>query len=140
MPDESPIPCEGLLGSEYFKNSHALSNFKYKYLRVGEIFSLFKNRKLIDQRNDYIKKESEFASENEIDNPSVPVKNISHYQPDELDDEISGIWDDKISLGERQHLQFANKAIVEDLDITEKVSVFNMGHLEIFLELNSGKK
>ena len=85
-----------------------------------------------------MKRESASIAENETDKTSVLVKNISHYQPDELDDNIFGIFDDQFSLGERHYLQFANSATVEDLDSPEEITLFNMRHLEIFSIFNSG--
>ena len=40
--EDFPIPCEGLLGAEYFENSHAILDFEHQCIRVGGKCSIFK--------------------------------------------------------------------------------------------------
>ena len=48
VPEDFPIPCEGLLRSKYFEIYHALLDFERKFIRIGGKFAAFKERKPVE--------------------------------------------------------------------------------------------
>ena len=71
VPEDFPIPCEVLLGSEYFEISHALLDFERKFMRIGEKFSAFKGRKPLEHTREEAEQNNTGTSKTEGDDTSA---------------------------------------------------------------------
>ena len=115
VPEHFPIPCEGLLGAEYFEISHALLNFEHKFIQIGKKSSAFKERKLADHTSEEVARNNTEASRTEEDDTSVQEIETNDHQSNELEYSVYDAWDNRTSLGERHHFQNVNLETVEDL-------------------------
>ena len=102
VPEDFPIPCEGLLGTEYFETSHSLLDFGNKFLKVGEKYSAFRNRKTLNPKNNSENKEILLSQELEDET----IK----WESNEFLEE----WDPETSLAEQYQLQVAIETTGED--------------------------
>ena len=131
--EDFPTPCEGISGAEYFEESCAMLDFGLRLLKNGENYSRFMDREPIDlnwskedvvQTNDFLETKENKTSED--DACKYPFSNSKEG------DDIAGSWKDEFILGEEYHLQLVTQGIREDLDISQKISLFDENHLDIF--------
>ena len=92
VPEDFPIPCEGLLGAEYFETSHSLLDFGKKFLKVGEKYFAFRNRKPSNPKS--ILENKRILSTTEIKNEDIK------WQSNEFLED----WDPETSLAEKYQL------------------------------------
>ena len=57
VPEDFLIPYEGLLGTGYFETSHSLLDCGNKFLKDGEKYSAFRNRKTLNLKSNLENKE-----------------------------------------------------------------------------------
>ena len=84
MPEDFPIPCKGLLGSEYFEISHALLDFEREFIRIGEKFSAFKGGKPVEHTKEEADQNNAGTFKTEGDDTSAQEIEKSDYQSDEF--------------------------------------------------------
>ena len=99
--EDFPIPCEGILGAEYFEKSGAIVDFRLRLLKIGENYSRFMERRPTDSnknKEDIVRtnnssetKENE-TSEDDVDN--YPFTNSKERN------ENFASWKDEFNVGE----------------------------------------
>ena len=95
--DDFPIPCEGLLGTENFENSHAILDFEHQCMRVGKKCFVFKERQPVTRKN----RENEgkiFIPKTE-EEEARRKNEMNQHLYEKREGNTLEVWEDKISLG-----------------------------------------